>query len=70
MNNASKNRRFLDSVDEETRVNIIGNIAKHYGETPENIIQELTIKGAEHLLDYVTVDRPIIHLMMVDKGCF
>jgi hypothetical protein len=44
---------FLSSIDPEMRAKILNSIAKHYGTTPDVILNEITGKDAEHLLDYM-----------------
>lgn len=66
--NAEINRRFLLGLSKRLRKSILGNIAKHYGVTPLEIETEVCEDPAEHLLDYVTVDRPVVHLMMKARG--
>lgn len=47
-------KRFLDMLDSKTRAEILANIAKHYGFTPEAAYQEVIDEDAESLLDYIT----------------
>lgn len=54
MNNAAKNKTFLDSIAPETKRDILANIADTYGITHTQAYAEVTDEDAEHLLDYVT----------------
>ena len=54
MTNAKINQAFLTATDAQTRALVLNNIAKHYGISPEQALDEVTDDGAEHLLDYVT----------------
>lgn len=48
------NKRFLAVIPAVTKASILGNIARHYGITPEKAFEEVTGEEAEHILDYVT----------------
>lgn len=47
------NAQFLASISASTRTEILSAIAKHYGTNQERIVQEVTGKDAEHLLEYL-----------------
>lgn len=69
MTNAQKNAAFLAAIDADTRNLIISNIAGHYGITPNEIHNEITGDGAEHLLDYVTgPERAATSVLMQRHG--
>ena len=46
--------QFLTVIDAKTKVEILNNIAQHYGITADQAFAEVTDSEAEHLLDYVT----------------
>lgn len=50
---AQVTKAFLVATDAKTKAEILGNIAKHYGITPQQALEEVTRDGAEHLLDYL-----------------
>lgn len=69
LTNAEKNRTFLETTDAKTKNAILENIAKHYGITPAEALDEVTDPEAEHLIDYVTgPDRAAYSLLMKRKG--
>jgi len=47
------NKAFLAAIDSKTKADVLGNIAKHYGISPEEAYDEVVDDDAEHLLDYV-----------------
>ena len=66
---AQTNADFLNSTDKGTKTAILSNIAKHYGITNDEALEEVTGEGAEHLLDYVTgPERAAAHLIMKRQG--
>lgn len=54
MDNSSINRQFLNSLDSESRLEVLSNISSHYGLSVEEAFEEVTGEDAEHLLDYLT----------------
>lgn len=52
-NMINRNATFLAAVTKEAKDMILGNIAAHYGITPQAAFAEVTAPGAEHLLDYM-----------------
>lgn len=54
MDNSSINRQFLNSLDSESRLEVLSNISSHYGLSVEEAFDEVTGEDAEHLLDYLT----------------
>jgi uncharacterized phage-associated protein len=54
MTNGAKTKSFLETVNRETKDDIINNIASHYGITAAQALEDVTDDEAEHLLDYVT----------------
>lgn len=55
MTNAEINKKFLASVDAKSKDMILSAIAKHYGygESTEEIYEELVGPDAENILDYM-----------------
>ncbi len=47
-------KAFLDATDEKTKTEILAAIAKHYGITESEALEEVTGEESEHLLDYLT----------------
>lgn len=59
------NEKFLNSVSKTTKQKIIGSIAKHYGATEQDIMDEVTGDDAENLCEYmVEPERSATYLMM------
>lgn len=54
MAHGKANAALLAATDAKTRDEILANIAKHYGITPEQAKDEVIGEGAESILDYVT----------------
>jgi len=48
------NKSFLDVVDSKTRDEILANIAKNYGISEAEALNEVRLEPAEHLLEYLT----------------
>ena len=65
----NRNALFLSQIDDKTKAEIIGSIAKHYGTTPEEILKEVTGDEAEHLLDYMVEPmRSATSVLMQKRG--
>mgnify|MGYP003662473725 FL=1 len=64
MTNAQVTSRFFKNVGKKVENEIITNIAKHYGVSNDDIYNEVYDAEAESLLDYVTVDRAAVALML------
>jgi hypothetical protein len=47
-------KSFLAATDAKTKTEILTAIAKHYGITQSEALEEVTDEDAEHLLDYLT----------------
>lgn len=56
------NEEFMLSLDNKTCTAIIKSIAKHYGATIDDAMDEFCGDDAEHILDYITVNRPTVSL--------
>ena len=54
MTNQAINKSFLSVVDAKTSDEVLSAVAKHYGITKEEALEEVTHEDAEHLLDYLT----------------
>lgn len=54
MTNAQTTIRFFSLTDDKTKIEILDNIANHYGITKAEALGEVIHEEAEHLLDYVT----------------
>ena len=50
----NKTTEFFKVIDEKSKTTILENIARHYGITLEEALEEVTADDAENLLDYVT----------------
>lgn len=60
---------FLQSIDDETRNEIISSIARHYGTSNEEIIDEVSNEEAHCLLEYMVLPyRDATYLLMKAKG--
>lgn len=69
MTNEQKNKRFLDTTDEQTREAVLTQIQLHYGISRAAVLDEVTTEGAEHLLDYLTGSvRSAAHVLMQKHG--
>lgn len=69
MTNAAKTINFFEKTDAATVSSILDNIAKHYGITSLQALNEVTDDEAEHLLDYVTgAQRSATSLLMKRHG--
>jgi ribosomal protein S24E len=64
MTNAQVTSRFFKNVGKKVENEIITNIAKRYGVSNDDIYAEVYDAEAESLLDYVTVDRAAVALML------
>lgn len=65
----NNNARFLSVIDAGAKAEILGGIAKHYGISPEEALEEVTDEGAEHLLDYmVEPQRSAASVLMQAHG--
>lgn len=54
MTNQTTNQKFLSATDAKTRDEVLNAIAKHYGITKNEALEEVTHEESEHLLDYLT----------------
>ena len=54
MTNKQLNTAFFTIIDEKTKMEILGEIAKHYGINKSEALEEVTDEEAENLLDYLT----------------
>lgn len=54
MTNQAINKTFLSTVDAQTRDEILSDVARNYGITKDEALEEVTHEDAEHLLDYLT----------------
>lgn len=52
--NGATNKAFLNKIDTAMRNKILANIAKHYGISAKEALEEVTDAEAEDLLDYMT----------------
>ncbi len=52
--NATTTKKFFSLTDAATRMDILKNIAAHYGISTDEALAEVTDDEAESLLDYVT----------------
>jgi uncharacterized phage-associated protein len=69
MSNAERNAAFFKVTDARTQAKILENIAKHYGITSAEALEEVTDSEAESLLDYVTgPERAATHVLMYRHG--
>jgi hypothetical protein len=64
MTNAQFNSAFLKATDTNTVLEIISNIAAHYGVSNKDIYEELEDEDSEALIDYVTIDRQAVSLLI------
>lgn len=65
MSNGQINKMFLEVTDKQTRESVLDAIAKHYGITWKEVIEEITHEESEHLLDYLTGEvRAATHVLM------
>lgn len=63
MSNSTNNRTFLNRIDTKTSTEILNNIAANYGVADFVILSELYDQDAQCILEYVTVNRPAVHLL-------
>ena len=63
LTNADRTKNFFNKVGSKVATEIVSNIAKHYGVSNSAIYGELYDEDAEALLEYVTINRPAVHLM-------
>ena len=63
MSDGQKNADFLGRIDPKIKNEILANIANQYGVTVEEMYNEVTHEEAEWLLEYVTINRPAVHLL-------
>jgi hypothetical protein len=69
MTNPEITQSFFKVTDAATKRDVLKNIAKHYGITPQEAEAEVTDPNAEHLLDYVTGPlRLAAHVIMQRHG--
>ena len=69
MTNAQTTARFFAAADAKTKGAILANIAKHYGITQAEALDEVTDDEAESLLDYVTgPERAATSVLMQRHG--
>ncbi len=54
---------FLMSLSTSLMNEILDNIANHYGITRGEAFEEVTDIDAENIMDYITVNRPAVHLL-------
>ncbi len=54
MSNTQINAVFFETVSDETKDLVLTNIAKHYGCTKDEALEELLDEDAEHLLEYMS----------------
>jgi Mg/Co/Ni transporter MgtE len=47
------NTQFLNKLDNQTKSDIVNSMAKHYGITMQEALDELQGDEAEHILDYL-----------------
>ena len=62
---------FLATIDPKTKAEILDNIARHYGVTPQEAFEEITAidEDTQHLLDYMTgAARTATSLLMKRHG--
>ena len=52
--NSQINQKFLASITPQIKALILGNIARHYGISPDAAFSEVTGEEAENIMDYVT----------------
>lgn len=65
MNNGQINKLFLESTDSETKNEVLSAIAKHYGISTSDVMDEVTDDEAEHLCDYLTGSiRSAVYVLM------
>jgi hypothetical protein len=64
MTNSTFTSAFLKATDTNTVLEIISNIAAHYGVTNKDIYEELEDEDSEALIDYVTIDRQAVSLLI------
>jgi hypothetical protein len=53
---ANINEAFLSNLDSRTFLTVMDNIAKHYGITEEEVLEEVCDTEAENIMDYITGD--------------
>lgn len=53
MTNAEINRKFLTVIDSKSKTLIVDSIAKNYGCSSNEILEELLDEEAENILDYM-----------------
>lgn len=69
LTNAEKNRTFLSNASKWTKEKALCNIAKHYGITTGQALEEVCQDEAEHLPEYMTgIERLEIYQSMKKQG--
>jgi uncharacterized phage-associated protein len=69
MTHAQTTTRFFAATDAATKTAVLENIAKHYGITQGEALEEVTHSEAESLLDYVTgPTRSAVNVLMQRHG--
>lgn len=62
------NKRFLESISQESRELILDHVAKEYGITQQEANDELTGEGAEELLEYLRGDvRAVVSVLCKNR---
>lgn len=54
MLNGKNNKKFLNQIDNPTKIAILDNIANHYNTSREQAYDEVIDSEADHLLEYTT----------------
>jgi len=62
--------KFLSVISSEAKNLILSSIAKHYGITEIEALEEVTAPDAEHLLDYLTGAERAATSVLIQKYQF
>lgn len=69
--NGQINLAFFSAIDADAKAAIIESIAKDYGTSPRDILDEVTAGDAHHLLDYMKEPyRSGAQALMIRYGFF
>lgn len=64
------NEIFLQRIDPKSRASILEHIARHYGISAQDALEEVVNEDAEHILDYMREpDRQAASVLMQRHGC-